>query len=572
MKPQTTTRFPRGLGVVALVAFGAAAGLFVFLKLAATRINGQIFWSEIETDEGIAWLCAILIVAAPLLLAFGSRLPVGNWGRALVRNRRWVFASGAVFYALLMVGVARNVAYTPDESGAILQARALASGRLSPRVSPELVQLVTPHILQGDIVLLSKSKGTYTTGYWPGYAILMAPFALFHLEWLCNPILSALTLAALFLLARRLSQSDEAGMWAAVLALASAQVALQGASYFSMPAHLLFNTLFCLALIQNTRRGAFVAGLVGGFALVLHNPAPHLSFAFPWIVWIALRRRAQLAPLLLGYALLFLPLGLGWSAHLQAFDAGRYVGAAATATATGVQAHSGFSEVLSRVLFTLRPPDNLLLLARGAAMCKTVVWAAPGLAGLALISWLQLRRAPLQNSDAARPNASYLRLLGVSLVFNFALYLLVRFDQAHGWGFRYLHQSWMFFPILGAHFLSRSNGTWKRLAALWCFLGIGMVIPLRLVQMREIFALSERARPPIPKDAASISFVRERDQGEVWIWNDPFLRDPHWNLRFTSQRQNENLARRFLQNPRRVQSASWGETWGGTGFSRPGSP
>ena len=58
----------------------------------------------------------------------------------------------------------------------------------------------------------------------------------------------------------------------------------------------------------------------------------------------------------------------------------------------------------------------------------------------------------------------------------------------------------------------------------------------------------------------------------VWIKNDPFLREPNWNLRFQSPSQNADIAKRYLRNAHRVQSGEWGETWVGDSFTRQGSP
>lgn len=571
--------WPRGFGTVALVTGVAALGIELFHAMAVAWSHGNArFWLEVEMDSPVAWLCFLLVLVAPVLAwVTPSRersTAKGSWRVKL----GIVVGASVLLYGLLMQGAMHGLAYTPDEQSAMLQARTFAEGRLTPHVTPELVGLVVPKWFQGEFVLLSRHSGFYSSIYWPGYALLMTPFALLHIEWLCNPVLTALTLVGVFLLAKRLTRSEEAAWWAVAITLCSAQVALQAASYFSMPAHLAINILFCLLFVQNTRRATFIAGLVGGFALVLHNPVPHFSFAFPWIVWMAFARRSHLAPLLTGYALVFLPIGLGWSAHLQIFDAPLYVSGGAQST--GVDAHSPGAQVLSRVAVALRPPDAMLLLARGAGLCKLVVWAVPGAVGLAMLGWLQARRERAQLAasgerdpfDEHRFDASYLWLLGVSLAFNFALYFGVRFDQGHGWGFRYLHQTWMAIPILGGFFLARAGQTWKKMAAILCVLSLLLVLPIRAGDMNSVFASRQRFRPPAPPQTPSITFVQEETPSNVWLQNDPFLRDPHWMLLFQSPSKNALLARRFLQNARLVGRGAWGETWTGTHFSRPGSP
>ena len=554
--PSSSPNWKRAWIVAAIVAALAWAGNLAFIALAGAQEG--VFWSEVASDTGAAWLSFVLVVAAPLLLRF-VRLDFARTGRAVMRHFGWIVAASTLFYALLVGAGSRGIAYAPDEMGAILQARTFAAGHITPRVAPELVQSIAPRILQGDIIQIQRATGRYTPTYWPGYALLMTPFALFGIEWACNPVITALSIALLGLLTKRLLKSEEAGVWAGVFALSSAQIALSAACYFSMPAHLLFNLAFVWFFINNTKKSAFVAGLLGGFALVLHNPAPHLSFALPWIAWVLLRRRAHIAPMLLGYALVFVPMGLGWSAHLGSFDAGQAVLAAKMP-----QQSSRFAEILARLAGVFRAPDSLLLLARGAGLCKFIVWATPGLAGLAWLGWLSSRRSKTEN-------APYLWLLGASLVFNFAVYFLVRFDQGHGWGFRYLHQSWLALPILGAAFVAQQSPSFKKIVALCCVLGLLVVIPSRALQMRSLFSDALALRPPA-STTPSISFIVEVGEQNVWIQNDPFLRDSQWNLRFDSPAQNAILARHFLKNARQNARGRWGETWSGSEFLRSGSP
>ena len=522
--------------------------------------EGVIFWEEfIAGDRVLWWLSFLLVLATPLILRFCERVPWRKLGRSIERNVTVVALISAVFYGSLMHWGAREVAYTPDEACAILQARTFAAFRITPQVEPELMRLVIPKWIQDTFVLFSAGSGRYIPTYSPGYALVMAPFARFGLEWLCNPVLTALSLVALFRLTRRLTHSDEGGAWALLFALAAPQIALGAATYFAMPAHLLFNLLFCSLLVRGTKRAAFGAGLIGGFALVLHNPVPHFSFALPWLVWMAFKRRSHLAPLFLGYALLFLPLFLGWNAYLKTFDAGLYVKAA--------------SKVVSL-------PNLLLLLARAAGLCKLVIWATPGAAGLALLGWAMARRerlltrasAPETEGNAPGFERDYLWLFGVSALVNFALYLFVIFDQGHGWGFRYMHQSWMVLSILPAYFLVKANSHWKRLAAVFCASGLLVMLPLRTLQLRSFMDFIVSNGPPPAPNAPSITFIDERDQRVVFVQDDPFLRDSHWSLRTQSPARNAAIAQRYLKDARRVQNGKWGERWTGSAFLRPGSP
>ena len=94
-----------------------------------------------------------------------------------------------------------------------------------------------------------------------------------------------LTLVVIHRLALELFDNREAAGFALMLTIASPVIFANGISYYSMPAHLLANSVFALLLVRPTPRRAAAAGVVGSLALVLHNPVPHMLFAAPWFVW-----------------------------------------------------------------------------------------------------------------------------------------------------------------------------------------------------------------------------------------------------------------------------------------------
>ncbi|BCM89473.1 hypothetical protein IAD21_01319 [Abditibacteriota bacterium] len=577
--------YPSGWPGVVIVALAAVLSILPLCMLAQALMKEppSAFWPEFFADIPAAGISFLLVALAPLQLGLTRHWPWRVWGESLIRNRVWLIVAGFLLYAFIMKWATHGIVYTPDEYCAVLQARTLATLKLTPQVDPQLLKLVTPSWMQGQFISTSHADGRYSPNYWPGYALLMAPFAAVGAQWLYNAALSAMTFWLMWELGKRLTNTNEGGIWAVVMTICAAQPALQAATYFSMPAHLAFNLLFCWLLTHNTTRSTFLAGLVGSFALILHNPAPHFSFAFPWIVWIALRRRHQLLPLLAGYILIFLPVGIGWSAHLGSFDPDPYV----IQAAVHGQDTGRFATVVSRILYVVRPPDIVLLLARIAGVVKWIVWAVPGTAGLALRGYLQLRADRKKARQEALPSEEridspsgnisseeahqYLWLLSASVVFNLVLYLFVRFDQGHGWGFRYIHQNWMAIPLLAAAFMVRQNGEWKRLGAILCLGGLFILLPLQIWQIRTYFDDIDAMGPPSPPSSPSITFIKERPRATTFILNDPFLRQPDWKLRSTSPEQNAKVAQHYLHNARRVQISKWSEIWIGDAFAHPGS-
>src|SRR4051812_12873989 len=209
--------------------------------------------------------------------------------------------------------IAKNHPLAGDEHLILMQAKAFAAGRLTAQFPPDLLTWVVPMPYEGLWLYVSFDTGRVVSVYWPGFALLLAPFALLGITWACNPLLAAGVLLLTGRLATRLTGAPQAGGWATLLMLASPTFTGMALGYFSMMAHLFFNLLFVWLLLERTPRRLFFAGVIGSLALVLNNPVPHALFAAPWIAWIAWRdgRRALFA-LAAGYAPVSIVVGLGW--------------------------------------------------------------------------------------------------------------------------------------------------------------------------------------------------------------------------------------------------------------------
>ena len=442
---------------VSFVQWLLALGVIWFISVALLPDNvASIFWHLLKLyDLTGAWAGVFVLALSWVAAPYFARC---DWARVAA----WVehhlvalCALGFVFYAALAFWAYHHHPLTMDEYAPLLESRTFVAGQLRAWVPPHLLSWVVAPQYRGEFLQVTRDSGFYSPTYWPGLAILEMPFVALGAPWLCNPTLGALALWGVHRLTLRLTRSPEAAAWAWVLMLSSPAIALNAASFYSMPAHLLFNVAYCLLLLRDDRRGALGAGIVGGFALVLHNPVPHTAFALPWIVFVAWKRRRLLAPLLLGYLVFALPLGLGWSRFLDGFDASSYVASNRAARALP------FAEMLSRLATVVAWPNALLTLSRAAGVAKTVVWAVPGLTALAWYGWRALPK-PRPNdtaNDAASDavDARGLRLLAASFLTTFLIYCLVKFDQGHGWGFRYLHSAWFAMPILGSFFLARAS-------------------------------------------------------------------------------------------------------------------
>jgi hypothetical protein len=454
-----------------------------------------IFWYLLKSLDPAGNALLLIIVA----LAFALRQRAG-WQAALrLATDRPGLVAVIVFVALCAGSLLayRSWPLSMDEYTPVFQAKAFAEGRLAGALPPELLDRLVPKPFQAIFITVSPTTGAAASTYWPGFSLMLAPFELLGMPWMLNPLLGALSLLVIHRLAHRLSGSAEAGGWAILFALASAAFVVNAVSFYAMTAHLLANALFALLLLDATPRRSLAAGLLGALALNLHNPLPHAMFALPFVAWLALSGRFRvLACLAVGCLTLGLALGLGWKLFLISLTAKPAAAVAAAAATATVVAPSdpGFLTRLTALLadqlaiFTL--PSAATSHARIAGLTKLWSWAAAGLLVLAIWGyWLERRRVEV-------------RLLVLSLLLTFLGYLFVRFDQGHGWGFRYLHSAWFVLPVLGSLALASLRSSEQGGAALagmagWCVvLSLVFGNGLRLFQTGDFVGRHLQQAPP----------------------------------------------------------------------------
>jgi len=528
-----------------LVLLGVLAGLlciaFILLYTGFPQVPERryIFDYLLRTQDvpGAALVIFIAIAAAwPPLARAGLALL-----EAIGRRPR---TTALVTFLVLCTGqllVAKDHALAGDEHLILLQAKAFAAGRLTAQFPPELVSWVVPRPYVNLWLYASPQTGAVVSVYWPGFALLLAPFALLGISWACNALLASGALLLTGRLAGRLTGAPQAAGWAMLLTLASPAFSGMALGYFSMTAHLFFNLLYVWVLLQ---RRLLLAGVVGSFALVLHNPWPHFLFALPWIGWIAWHdgRRALLR-LIAGYAPLTLVIGGGWWLLMR-----KVQGELWFAPPPGDLLFYGQLQ-LSRV-FTF--PDAATLAKRAAELVKLWLWTVPGLPALMLAGWwLARRQVPL-------------RLLGLSFVAALAGYLMVWFDQGYGWGVRYLHPALAALPILGAAaIVMLESEALRRYAAASALLGLVLATPFRWAQIESFMSEHLSRRPPFEKGMRQIVFVTP-DYGyytQDFVQNDPLLRAPVIFMLSRGRTADEKLLRERFPGARLAHEASYGHVW-----------
>jgi hypothetical protein len=417
--------------------------------------------------------------------------------------------------SVAVIAVAALVVYhdyplSMDEYAAVLQAKIFASGHLYAQLPRGLVDWLIVRGFNGSFLVASTETGRAIEHYWPGFALLLTPFEFFRAPWLCNASLAGVAIYLIYWITRNITGDSRAAGWAMLFTVASGAFMADAVSYYSMQAHLTANLLFAALLMRPTAARACGAGLVGSLALILHNPVPHTLFAIPWIVALALHReqRRWLPPLLLGY-LPGIAAVLGWLLfrnHIGSVTDGVLVSAAATikGAADGVFIW----------------PDSALLNMRAAALVKLWLWAVPGLLMIAVVGRLRFRDNP------------HARLLMQSAILTFAGYLFVRFDQGHGWGYRYFHSAWGAIPVLAGCAMTQTvsgRETEPRLIAFAgaaALLNLAVVLPFQMQQINEFISLHLAQLPSPARPGSNVYFIHPRGGFYVadMVQFDPNLR------------------------------------------------
>jgi hypothetical protein len=485
-------------------AVSAAACLQTYLtrRAGGAELDLAIFERLFAYTDGwgaaLQLLIVVLVALSPRVRAYGARLalaiaerPVATAAAAVV-----VFAFGAklAYHA---------IPFAMDESAPLAQAHAFAQGHLSWVLPVDLLDRMIPPGFRHYFFAIDPATGRVASMYWPGFAALLAPFAWAQVPWLLNPLLGGATLLLLHAFGSRHFQSREAGGWAVLLALASPEFTVNALSLYSMPAHLLFNLGFAWLLLDGRTSRAFVAGLLGGWALVLHNPVPHALFAAPWLLWLALHRRRW--PALLAVAIGYLPIGLGvgfaWPAYLAGIGPKGVSVAAPSATGLGQM-------VLDMASKAFRLPDHAVIGARLLASWKIWIWSMPGLLLLA-VGGARIIRGPVL-------------LLAASAALTYGVYWFVPFDQGHGWGYRYFHSAWGVLPLYGAAFvagqpLGRDEGrAWRHWIGGIALLSTLFCTALRFGQVDAIIGRHLAQKISVPDGGKWVVFVRFQPGLYTW--------------------------------------------------------
>ena len=361
----------------------------------------------------------------------------------------------------------------------------------------------------------------WVSGYLPVSAALRALGGLAGGASLVNPILTAISVVAVFGVGRRMwPQRPGLALAAALLLATSSQVLVGGMGAYAMPAHLAFNLVWLWLFLRGGWLGHAGALAVGFLACGLHQLPFHPLFVAPFVAQLWLERRWRAAAL---YTVAYAAICLFWVEYWQIALATAQAGPAAPATAAAAakQGAMGFYDQAQLILKDFEW-SGVALMAKN--LIRFATWQNPLTAPLLLLSaWGAFRAKGTTRS------------LILGFVTTLAAVFALMPYQGHGWGYRYVH------GLLGSACLLAA-WQWGRMTdplspaqragarggfALAAAAALLILFPLRAWQAHRFahpYALAAAAIRAAPTDFVLV------DDRNVWfgvdlVRNDPYLRN-----------------------------------------------
>jgi hypothetical protein len=436
--------------------------------------------------------------------------------------------------ALMAWFVTERLPHLEDEIAYLFQARTYARGALWAPAPPTQQAFSTPFVIS--------FKGRWLGKYAVGWPLVLALGERLGAGWLVNPLLGALTVVLIYLLARDLFDR-QVGLLAGLLALTSPFFLIQSSTYMSHAAAALWAALLAYALLRVERsheadRPTWGWAAVGGAALgllTLTRALTALAVALPYALWLlgrAARRPRSLPALAHCYGPLVLVAGL--IAALQPLYLYATTGSPTTNLYTLVWPYDrlGFGpgigpyggHTLAQALFTAR---------RDLAL-----WSGE-LFGWPYLSWLPLLPGLWFGWQVVEPRRRAWPILLIAPFVSLVLVHLVYWVGAQVYGPRYYYEAHAGLCVLAALGLRESARRSTRrewpvyaLLAALIALNIGGYLPCRIAIWHGLYGIT---RAPLDELEAlragedALVFVRGEhwaDYGALFALNSPWYDGP----------------------------------------------
>ena len=473
----------------------------------------------------VAGLSIVAVFYAAVAIWYGVR---GNQGPPLVRPLSsfgeletaaslerhkliplLVALSVFVFATIGTQFVMHDYLLTGDENAADFQSQIFARGMIWAKVPDAYTRAIGA--IKPIYIAYFPSIHGWMSAYLPVYAAMRALFRLLYLQSVLNPFLAAVTIIALYGVARNTwSESKMNALVAVGLLASSSQFLLMSMTGYAMPAHLALNTIWLWLYSRPDRRSFYLAPLVGVLAIGLHQPIVHALFVLPFLFRLAWER--QWRPVFV-FAVVYLTgcaSWFAWKTHFQALST----------PGLGV----GSLLRLANPRMAIIQPMNVWLIIGWSSL------ATPFLVLLGFKSVFTPKPRAANKVEVRAP--SILRDAALSCILTFGFYYFFYLDQAHGWGYRYFYGTlgcFVLVAVAGFDRLSILIGQRRALVftSSGILLSMLLQLPLRSVQAESFvrpYAQASEAFRNIPADVVAF------DPRAAWytadlIRNDPFLEE-----------------------------------------------
>jgi hypothetical protein len=492
----------------------AVVGGLGLVGAADFMLGADTDWHDVSFVRSDVPMGLISLWALPALLVAARW---GDWTERLPRAD----ARPRLALGLLCLGVAA-VCYSctfwysgrsMDEVLADFDATIFLHGMTTAPVAPEWRPFVPA--LQWQFRIEAPDNAYWASLYLPVNAAVRAFFELLGDRRLTNPLAAALSLLAIYGIARRLwPERRDAAFLAVGLLATSAQFLVTAITPFAMTLHLALNLAWLWLFLRGGAAGHAGALGVGFAAAGLHQVIFHPLFVAPFVLQLWLERRWRAAA---AYTLAYMAICLFWVTYWSfALPAG------ASETAGG--------EAFGLVHFV----EKSLGLIAAFDLGRSVVMVHNLFRFLTWQSLLALPLAVLGLAVAVRAHG-VLRALAAGLALTIVAVWIILPMQGFGWGYRYLHGLLGSLCLLAAFgwitASERLDAAARRSALAVVLAGLAVsaavLAPVRFYQAWDAVYPWTRAHAAIMRSSAEVVVIDDTGLFEARVLprNDPFLRD-----------------------------------------------
>jgi hypothetical protein len=462
------------------------------------RFTYNVFYFLFARYEPAGLLVVALFNLATAFILLRKKMQAGNiLGKHAEYAGRICVAISLLAFVMAAIGaqtVFHNYILTADENLADFQAKIFLRGKIQAQLPPQWINAA--YNIRSTYIDYFPATHSWKATYLPVYAAMRAAFQSIGLQSLLNPILAAVTIFALYCTARNIWPESKTNALVAIGLLgSSSQFLFMSMTAYAMPAHLALNTIWLWLYSRPDRRVFYLAPFVGLLAIGLHQPIVHALFVLPFLARFVWQRRWSRV---LIFGAIYIAGCAGWYVWKMHF------------LPPPLPGDGGSIFRLANPRMAIIQPMNLLLI---------IGWASLATPLLILLGFRQVSKAPPIVQDAM-----------LSCILTFGFYYFFYLDQAHGWGYRYVHGALACFilvAVAGFNRLSILIGQSRALAfvASGIVLSILIQLPLRCMQVEKFVGLYARAAEVLHAIPADIVALDPRD---AWyaadlIRNDPFV-------------------------------------------------